>query len=67
MRPARDSQPPRGRLHDLRPRQFHQVTQARVNRLLLVPGGDHGVDLLSDENGPKVRRTILAFLEANAG
>jgi pimeloyl-ACP methyl ester carboxylesterase len=46
-------------------RQFHQVTPAKVNRMLLVPGGDHGVDLLSDENGPRVRKTILAFLEAN--
>jgi hypothetical protein len=43
-------------------RQFHQVTPAKVNRMLLVPG----VDLLSDENGPRVRRTIVAFLEANA-
>jgi hypothetical protein len=48
-------------------RQFHQVTPAKVNRMLLLPGGDHGVDLLSDENGPRVRATILAFLEANAG
>jgi dienelactone hydrolase len=47
-------------------RQFHKVTPAKVNRMLLVPGGDHGVDLLSDENGPRVRKTILAFLEANA-
>lgn len=47
-------------------RQFHQVTPAKVNRMLLVPGGDHGVDLLSDENGPRVGKTILAFLEANA-
>ena len=48
-------------------RQFHQVTPARVNRMLLLPGGDHGVDLLSDENGPRVRETILSFLQANAG
>jgi hypothetical protein len=41
------------------------VTPAKVNRMLLVPGGDHGVDLLSDENGPNVRKTVLAFLEAN--
>jgi hypothetical protein len=34
--------------------------------MLLVPGGDHGVDLLSDDNGPRVRAAILAFLEANA-
>jgi hypothetical protein len=31
-----------------------------------VPGGDHGVDLLSDENGLRVRSTLLAFLDANA-
>ena len=47
-------------------RQFHQVTPAKVNRMLLVAGGDHGVDLLSDENGPRVRKAILAFLESNA-
>jgi dienelactone hydrolase len=47
-------------------RQFHQVTPAKVNRILLLPGGDHGVDLLSDDNGPRVRKTILAFLQANA-
>jgi dienelactone hydrolase len=48
-------------------RQFHRVTPAKVNRMLIVPGGDHGVDLLSDENGPRVRKTILAFLTANTG
>ena len=48
-------------------RQFHRVTPAKINRILLLPGGDHGVDLLSDENGPRVRVTILAFLQANAG
>jgi dienelactone hydrolase len=47
-------------------RQFHRVTPAKVNHILLVPGGDHGVDLLSDENGPRVRKTIVAFLEAYA-
>jgi hypothetical protein len=35
--------------------------------MLMLPGGDHGVDLLSDENGPRVRKAILAFLQANAG
>jgi hypothetical protein len=34
--------------------------------MLLLPGGDHGVDLLADENGPRVRKTIVAFLDANA-
>jgi dienelactone hydrolase len=47
-------------------RQLHAATPARVNRMLLVGGGDHGVDLLSDDNGPRVRATILAFLQANA-
>jgi hypothetical protein len=41
------------------------VTPARVNQMLLVPGGDHGVDLLSDEHGPRVRAAIVAFLAAN--
>jgi dienelactone hydrolase len=48
-------------------RDFHRVTPARVNRMLLVPGGDHGVDLLSDRNGPRVRAAIVAFLAATAG
>jgi dienelactone hydrolase len=47
-------------------RDFHRVTPARVNKMLLVPGGDHGVDLLSDRYGPRVRAAIEAFLTANA-
>jgi hypothetical protein len=35
--------------------------------MLLVPGGDHGVQLLSDANGSRVRAAIFAFLRANAG
>jgi pimeloyl-ACP methyl ester carboxylesterase len=46
-------------------RDFHRVTPARVNKMLLVPGGDHGTDLLSDNNGPRVRAAIVAFLAAN--
>jgi len=46
-------------------RDFHRVTPARVNQMLLVPGGDHGVDLLSDENGPRLRATTVAFLATN--
>ena len=46
-------------------RQLHRVTPARVNRMLLVPGDDHGVDLLSDANGPRVRAAIIDFLDAN--
>jgi hypothetical protein len=48
-------------------REFHRVTPARVNRMLLVPGGDHGVDLLSDASGPRVRAAIVDFLDANTG
>jgi hypothetical protein len=47
-------------------RQFHRVTPARVNGILLVPGGDHGVDLLSNATGQRVRTVILAFLKVNA-
>jgi dienelactone hydrolase len=46
-------------------REFHRVTPARVNRILLVPGSDHGVDLLSDANGPRVRTAIIDFIDAN--
>jgi dienelactone hydrolase len=46
-------------------RDFHRVTPARVNRMLLVPGGDHGVDLLSDSHGARVRAAIVAFVAAN--
>jgi hypothetical protein len=47
-------------------RDFHRVTPARVNPILLVPGGDHGVALLSDANGARVRAAITAFLNANS-
>jgi dienelactone hydrolase len=47
-------------------RQFHRVTPAKVNRMVLVPGGDHGVQLLSDATGSRVRAAIFAFLRANA-
>jgi dienelactone hydrolase len=46
-------------------RDFHRVTPARVNKMLLVSGGDHGVDLLSDSHGPRVRAAIVAFLTAH--
>jgi dienelactone hydrolase len=48
-------------------RQFHRVTPARVNRMLLVPGADHGVDLLTDANGPRVRAAIADFVDAGSG
>lgn len=42
--------------------QLHDATPARVNELLLVPGADHGVDLLAGRNGERVRGAILQFL-----
>jgi dienelactone hydrolase len=48
-------------------RELHGVTPAKVNQLLLVPGDDHGTDLLADASGPKVRAAIVAFLDANTG
>jgi pimeloyl-ACP methyl ester carboxylesterase len=48
-------------------RQLHSATPARVNRMLMVPGVDHGTDLLSDENGPRVQAAIVAFLAATVG
>ncbi len=32
--------------------------------VLIVSGGDHGVELLSDRHGPRVRAAILAFLRS---
>ena len=34
------------------------------DRVLLLSGGDHGVELLSDSHGARVRATILAFLRS---
>ena len=42
----------------------HRVHIGHLTVAGRVVAGDHGVDLLSDDNGPRVRRTILAFLQA---
>jgi pimeloyl-ACP methyl ester carboxylesterase len=34
------------------------------DRVLLVSGADHGVELLSDRHGPRVRAAILRFLQS---
>jgi pimeloyl-ACP methyl ester carboxylesterase len=34
------------------------------DRMLLLSGGDHGVELLSDSHGPRVRAAILRFLRS---
>jgi hypothetical protein len=41
--------------------QLHDATPAKINELLLVPGADHGVDLLAGKNAQRVRSTILRF------
>jgi pimeloyl-ACP methyl ester carboxylesterase len=45
-------------------RQLHRAVPARVDELLLVSGGDHGVDLLADAHGPRVRAAIARFVGA---
>jgi hypothetical protein len=63
---AREGEHPGGR-RGRDTRQLHRATPAKVNRMLLVPGGNHGVQLLSDATGSRVRAAIFAFLRANAG
>jgi hypothetical protein len=41
--------------------QLHDATPAKINELLLVPGDDHGVDLLAGSNGQRVRSAIMRF------
>jgi pimeloyl-ACP methyl ester carboxylesterase len=43
-------------------RALHRAVPAKVNWLLLLSGGDHGVDLLSDEHAGVVRNAIERFL-----
>ena len=45
-------------------RDLHRVTPAAVDRLLLVGGRSHGVDLLLERS---VRTAVLDFIAANAG
>jgi pimeloyl-ACP methyl ester carboxylesterase len=47
--------------------QLHEATPADLNELLLVPGSDHGVDLLSGPEGPRVRAAILSFAARAVG
>jgi hypothetical protein len=41
--------------------QLHEATPAKINKLLLVPGDAHGVDLLGGQNGDRVRSAIVRF------
>jgi dienelactone hydrolase len=43
--------------------QLHEATPAETNEMLLVPGSDHGVDLVSGREAKRVRPAIFAFLE----
>jgi dienelactone hydrolase len=47
--------------------QLHEATPAPINELLLVPGSDHGVDLLSGPQGDRVRAAILSFAATALG
>ena len=45
-------------------RQLYRATPAKTDKLLIVPGGDHGTDLLPSA---RLRHAIDAFVHANAG
>jgi hypothetical protein len=47
--------------------QLHDATPARIDQLLMVPGGDHGVDLLAGRPGSSVRPKISAFISEVGG
>jgi hypothetical protein len=47
-------------------RALHRAVPAKVNLMLLVSGGDHGVDLLSDDHSGVVRSSIERFLIARS-
>ena len=47
--------------------QLHEATPAQLNRLLLVPGAAHGVDLLSGREGERMREAILSFAATAVG
>jgi hypothetical protein len=41
--------------------QLHDATPAKIDKLLLVSGDDHGVDLLAGSSGQRVRSAIVRF------
>jgi pimeloyl-ACP methyl ester carboxylesterase len=47
-------------------RALHRAVPAKVNLLLLLSGGDHGVDLLADDHGGVVSSAIERFLIARS-
>jgi hypothetical protein len=48
-------------------KELHAATPATVNEILLVPGSDHGVDLLSGAQGKRVQPAIFTFLAKTIG
>jgi hypothetical protein len=65
--PARGSRRSAGTLRStVRRRRYTAVLVCVVpdDHVLLLSGGDHGVELLSDRHGPRVRAAILAFLRS---
>ena len=48
--------------HETVTRALHRAVPARVNGMLLLSGGDHGVDLLADKHAGQVRSWIEHFL-----
>jgi pimeloyl-ACP methyl ester carboxylesterase len=47
--------------------QLHEATPAPLNRILLVPGAAHGVDLLSRREGERMQAAILNFAATAVG
>ena len=45
-------------------RLFYRVCPSSAKKLVMLPGGLHGIDLLSGPNGAAVKQQILAFLSA---
>lgn len=42
--------------------QLHEATPARINEILLVPGADHGGDLLAGPGSERMRAAISDFV-----
>jgi dienelactone hydrolase len=44
-------------------RRLSTATPARINRLVLVDGDEHAIDLLTGPAGPRLRRMVIAFVQ----
>jgi pimeloyl-ACP methyl ester carboxylesterase len=43
-------------------RALHRATPARINRIFVLEGDEHGVDLLSSRHGARVRPLVARFV-----